>query len=156
MQPIAFQQNCCTAGTPFSRTPTPTSNSECNTNSNSALLEKNQRGCTVQPRQSVATCMRNVPSNLTNRDFDRYLSAKSPDVTHIPSTRSCHPPHPPNNVTMFQHATSIPTLVICLNRPQQGDNPSDRLGGGALRRRIVQNVQLIPERRSTLGSGMIM
>jgi hypothetical protein len=39
-----------------------------------------------------------------------------------------------------------PTLVICLNRPQQGDDPSDRLGRGALRRRIVQNVQLIPER----------
>ena len=114
------------------------SNSECNSNSysNSALIEKSRH------HQCVATCMRNVPSNHTNQDFARHLSAKSQDVTHTPPTRSCHPP----NVTVFQHATSIPTLVICLNRPQQGDDPSDRLGGGPLRRRIVQNVQLIPER----------
>jgi hypothetical protein len=93
--------------------------------------------------------MRNVPSNLTNRNFDSHLSAKSQDVTHTPSTRSTELPSP--QCSNMQRPS--PTLVICLNRPHQGDDPSDRLGGGPLRRRIVQNVQLIPGRGQLSGPG---
>jgi hypothetical protein len=89
--------------------PNSTSNSECNSNSNSnsALIESREF---VQHRQCVATCMRNVPSNLTNRDFDRHLSAESQDVTHTPSTRSCHPPQ----------CYNVPT---CNVHPNVGDLP---------------------------------